>query len=362
MPLATASSSGGHRAQCGHPAQPSAQRRGQRRLVELHHHRCARAGEPAPRDARQRLRPATPPGRAAHPGSVIARWPLASSSLGGQRDRPRCLHLDHPAAAAQTGGFPGLFESVHVLVEQADRPAGHRAGPGGEPVAARHRVDGDVDQQRARPGPSMSAPTPRAGSSTMWASASASSPTTTSAACRAAVPGHDPMPLAFRQTDGRKHSPANRIRPRTRPPVSRGLCAAAGSGRFNAEGCRNRVADGEVGAVYCCCARRCCWWRRARAWWAARPLAGSGARRQRRSGRRRRPILLDQSRMRAITGAGEHLTIIPSMDGTVPGRHRRARRDRAARSAGSSTPRPRPSGPTSRSSTRPRFRTRPTAR
>lgn len=29
-------------------------------------------------------------------------------------------------------------------------------------------------------------------------------------------------------------------------------------------------------------------------------------------------ILLDQSRMRAITGAGEHLTIIPSMDGTSP--------------------------------------------
>jgi hypothetical protein len=29
-------------------------------------------------------------------------------------------------------------------------------------------------------------------------------------------------------------------------------------------------------------------------------------------------ILLDQSRMRAITGAGEHLTIIPSMDGNYP--------------------------------------------
>ena len=29
-------------------------------------------------------------------------------------------------------------------------------------------------------------------------------------------------------------------------------------------------------------------------------------------------ILLDQSRMRAITGAGEHLTIIPSMDGSRP--------------------------------------------
>ena len=29
-------------------------------------------------------------------------------------------------------------------------------------------------------------------------------------------------------------------------------------------------------------------------------------------------ILLDQPRMRAITGAGEHLNIIPSMDGTTP--------------------------------------------
>lgn len=29
-------------------------------------------------------------------------------------------------------------------------------------------------------------------------------------------------------------------------------------------------------------------------------------------------ILLDQPRMRAITGAGEHLTIIPSMDGSAP--------------------------------------------
>ncbi|OBK15774.1 sensor domain-containing protein [Mycobacterium asiaticum] len=29
-------------------------------------------------------------------------------------------------------------------------------------------------------------------------------------------------------------------------------------------------------------------------------------------------VLLDQSRMRAITGAGDHLTIIPSMDGSYP--------------------------------------------
>jgi hypothetical protein len=36
------------------------------------------------------------------------------------------------------------------------------------------------------------------------------------------------------------------------------------------------------------------------------------------SGVRVDEILLDQSRMRAITGAGEHLTIIPSMDGDYP--------------------------------------------
>ena len=29
-------------------------------------------------------------------------------------------------------------------------------------------------------------------------------------------------------------------------------------------------------------------------------------------------LMLDQTRMRAITGAGEHLTIIPSMDGKIP--------------------------------------------
>src|SRR6478672_1723575 len=29
-------------------------------------------------------------------------------------------------------------------------------------------------------------------------------------------------------------------------------------------------------------------------------------------------LMLDQSQMRAITGAGDHLTIIPSMDGKVP--------------------------------------------
>lgn len=47
-------------------------------------------------------------------------------------------------------------------------------------------------------------------------------------------------------------------------------------------------------------------------------LAGFGAPRRAVHGVDVDTILLDQSRMRAITGAGEHLTIIPSMDGTSP--------------------------------------------
>ena len=79
---------------------------------------------------------------------------------GGQRDRPGSLHLDHPSAAAQAGRLPSLFQRVHVLVEEADGPARHRAGPGGDAVAARHRVDGHVDQQRAGPPEQVGAHSP----------------------------------------------------------------------------------------------------------------------------------------------------------------------------------------------------------
>lgn len=48
------------------------------------------------------------------------------------------------------------------------------------------------------------------------------------------------------------------------------------------------------------------------------PVAGFGEIRRAVHGVDVDAILLDQSRMRAITGAGEHLTIIPSMDGTRP--------------------------------------------
>jgi hypothetical protein len=47
---------------------------------------------------------------------------------------------------------------------------------------------------------------------------------------------------------------------------------------------------------------------------AGLPAPGAGAR----SGVDVDRVLLDQSRMRAITGADEHLTIIPTMDGTSP--------------------------------------------
>lgn len=47
-------------------------------------------------------------------------------------------------------------------------------------------------------------------------------------------------------------------------------------------------------------------------------VAGFGSPRRAVQGVNVDTILLDQARMRAITGAGEHLTIIPSMDGTSP--------------------------------------------
>ena len=62
-------------------------------------------------------------------------------------------------------------------------------------------------------------------------------------------------------------------------------------------------------------------------------------------------LMLDQSQMRAITGAGDHLTIIPSMDGKV-----RVDIDQLAkplrRNVSGSSKRPTPSAPTLRSFTR----------
>ena len=77
--------------------------------------------------------------------------PVGQFQLRRERDRAGRLHLDGPLRPAQTGLLPGLFERVDVLGEQAGGAAGHRTASGGDPIAAGHGVDGDVDQQRARP-------------------------------------------------------------------------------------------------------------------------------------------------------------------------------------------------------------------
>ena len=69
--------------------------------------------------------------------------------LRRQGDRPGRLHLDRALRPSQTRLLPRLFERVDVFGEQAGRAAGNRTASCGDPVAARHGVDGDVDQQRA---------------------------------------------------------------------------------------------------------------------------------------------------------------------------------------------------------------------
>ena len=70
-------------------------------------------------------------------------------------------------------------------------------------------------------------------------------------------------------------------------------------------------------------------------------------------------LMLDQAQMRAITGAGDDLTIIPSMDGKFPVDIDQLARPRRPGVSGSSS-RHRSSAPTSRNSTRRHFKTRPT--
>src|SRR5947209_15784207 len=146
--------------------------------------------------------------------------------------------------------------------------------------------------------PTMSAPTPLAGNSTRWAIAAPSSPTTTSAAGRAAVPGHDPMPVPVAKTlTGEPYSIAFSVR-RARAVqchyarvkmTTRWLMLGAAA--VLATAC-TRVVNGTVAAEF-----------------GGVPNP-SGVDVER--------ALLDQSRMQAITGGDEHLTIIPSMDATSP--------------------------------------------
>src|SRR5258705_10012803 len=144
--------------------------------------------------------------------------------------------------------------------------------------------------------PIMSAPTPRAGSSTRWVKVY-NSPTTTSAASRGDVPGQEPMPVA-----------AAKIL--TRPTVFDGSANALfstmpASARMLLVGCAMALAM--AGTMSC-----------------THTVTGSAARSapgiddDSRSPVDVDGVLLEQSQMRAITGAGEHLTVIPSMDGKLP--------------------------------------------
>ncbi len=151
---------GVHRRKAGHAAQPARKRGGQRRLVELDHHRCleppgefrAVGGEPLGQRS----------GQVAHRTPVGDRpVPAGEFEVRGQGDRPGRLHLHGAARTPESGLLPRLFERVHVLVEQAGGPAHRGAAARGDPVAARHGVDADVDEQRGRSADHVGAHAPR---------------------------------------------------------------------------------------------------------------------------------------------------------------------------------------------------------
>ena len=79
----------------------------------------------------------------------MARWPPGSSSCAANVIGPGAWTFTVRVPPRKPGPLPGLFERVDVLVEQAGRAPGHRAAARRDPIAAGHRVDADVDQQRA---------------------------------------------------------------------------------------------------------------------------------------------------------------------------------------------------------------------
>jgi len=156
---------------------------------------------------------------------------------------------------------------------------------------------------------------------------------------------------AFAENAGENTHPATvfDVTPHGRSP---GVFAAECAGIFEGRRVRTVWPTAEVYAAAAVLQRGCADGACTRVW-AVLPSRVRHPAKARRQWIKVDEILLDQSRMRAITGGGEHLTIIPSMDGDSPGGHRkRSRRVHRGR-ADSSTQRPLPSGPISRSSTRP---------
>jgi len=160
----------------------------------------------------------------------------------------------------------------------------------------------------------MSAPTPLTGNSTRCGN-ECNSPTTTSAACRGDVPGHEPIPVAAAKTLTRQpySTPASSWDAdpgRAYGDLLRGL------GRdysFDQEGAREMATSARP--LLLCCAVLLATACTRLVDGSALPAFGAAPNA---SAVDVDEILLDRAQMRAITGAGDHLSIIPTMDTKSP--------------------------------------------
>ena len=138
------------RREAGDSSQPALQRRGQQRFVELHHHCGVQPpGELGPMaftpSAREAVRSRTAP------ASVIARCPPVNSNWAASVIGPGAWTLTVRVPPRSPAFSQASSSASMILVEQADGPPHHRATARGDPVAARHRVDPDVDEQCTGP-------------------------------------------------------------------------------------------------------------------------------------------------------------------------------------------------------------------
>ena len=125
---------------------------------------CTTTGVSSRRASSARCAPTPSPSDAARsrsaPASVIARWPLASSSPAARVIGPgACTLTTRPPprrpAVSQASSRASMSSSRKLI-----GPPRHRAWPSGDAVPARHRVDGHVDQQRAGPAEHVGAHSP----------------------------------------------------------------------------------------------------------------------------------------------------------------------------------------------------------
>ena len=200
--------------------------------------------------------------------------------------------------------------------------------------------------------PMRSAPIPRAGNSTRCGSR-CSSPTTISAASRADVPGQDPMPVPAAKRALEERDRLSSLRQHYSPHAPHALVCETGRSRH---ACPLRPADWRSLCAAALLAAGC-----AHTIQGTATRAAPGIDDESRSPVDVESVMLDQSQMRAITGAGEEPDDRAEHGRQDPRRRQRPDERHARRSASGTSPRRRRSGPRSRSSTRRHSRTRPTA-